>query len=89
MSQSASSDWDLLKSINQSKSLQNSRSMVFTCRPTKDRSGPVRGTMDAFAEKDPNRKRKRRKKLVEKTTMVNGYLRTETEAIWEDVFVSI
>lgn len=45
--------------------------------------------MDAFAEKDPNRKRKRRKKLVEKTTMVNGYLRTETEAIWEDVFVSI
>ena len=34
---------------------------------------------------DPNRKRKRRKRLVEKTTMQNGYLRTETQAIWEDV----
>jgi hypothetical protein len=31
------------------------------------------------------RQRKRRKKLVEETVMVNGYLRTETKAIWEDV----
>lgn len=46
---------------------------------------PVRGAIDAFAEKDPNRKRKRRKRMVEKTTMVNGYLRTETVAVWEDV----
>ena len=53
--------------------------------PSPQPASPVRGAMDAFAEKDPNRKRKRRKKLVEKTTMVNGYLRTETEAIWEDV----
>ena len=34
---------------------------------------------------DPNRKRKRRKKLIEKTTMQNGYLHTETQAVWEDV----
>jgi hypothetical protein len=34
---------------------------------------------------DPNRKRKRRKKLIEKTTMQNGYLHTETQSIWEDV----
>ena len=23
--------------------------------------------------------------MVEKTTMVNGYLRTETQAVWEDI----
>jgi hypothetical protein len=53
--------------------------------PSPQASSPVRGAMDAFAEKDPNRKRKRRKKLVEKTSKVNGYIRTDTEMIWEDV----
>ena len=43
--------------------------------------------MDAFAEERPDikRQRKRRKKLVEKTTMVGGYLRTETVTVWEDI----
>jgi hypothetical protein len=56
----------------------------------------VVGAMDAFATAAPvkpavtthntgTRQRKRRKKLVEETVMVNGYLRTETKAIWEDV----
>jgi hypothetical protein len=31
------------------------------------------------------RQRKRRKKLVEKTSLVNGYLRNETQVVWEDV----
>ena len=31
------------------------------------------------------KQRKRRKRLVEKTFLQNGYLRTETQAIWEDV----
>lgn len=31
------------------------------------------------------RQRKRRKKLVETTAMVNGYLRTETQVVWEDI----
>ena len=53
--------------------------------PQQQPPSPVRGAIDAFAEKDPNRKRKRRKRMVEKTTMVNGYLRTETVAVWEDV----
>lgn len=34
----------------------------------------------------PQKSKKRRKRLVEKTTMdANGYLRTETQAIWEEV----
>ncbi len=53
----------------------------------------VVGTMDAFAtapKQQPKpttstQHRKRRKKLVEETVMVNGYLRTETKAIWEDI----
>lgn len=54
----------------------------------------VVGAMDSFATATPKppskpststRQRKRRKKLVEETVMVNGYLRTETKAIWEDV----
>eukprot|EP00980_Cylindrotheca_fusiformis_P018532 scaffold6130_cov131-Cylindrotheca_fusiformis.AAC.6 len=52
------------------------------------RASPVRGAMDAFASSENNnnkRQRKRRKKLVEKTTMVGGYLRTETITVWEDV----
>lgn len=53
----------------------------------KPKSSPVRGAMDAFAEERPDikRQRKRRKKLVEKTTMVGGYLRTETVTVWEDI----
>jgi hypothetical protein len=50
------------------------------------KASPVRGAMDAFASSDNNKpQRKRRKKLVEKTTMVGGYLRTETVTVWEDV----
>jgi hypothetical protein len=53
------------------------------------KSSPVRGAMDAFCndEEKPNnqRRRKRRKKLVEKTSMVGGYLRTETVTLWEDI----
>lgn len=50
------------------------------------KASPVRGAMDAFASTDnEKRQRKRRKKLVEKTTMVGGYLRTETVTVWEDV----
>lgn len=51
----------------------------------------VHGAMDAFAqhqEKKPQAvsKNKRRKRLVEKTTMdANGYIHTETQAVWEDV----
>ena len=52
----------------------------------------VHGAMDAFAqhvEKKPEqepRKTKRRKRLVEKTTVdANGYMHTETQAVWEDV----
>jgi hypothetical protein len=57
-------------------------------------ASPVRGAMDAFCseqpsqqtkETDPTRQRKRRKRLVEKTFMENGYLRTETQVLWEDV----
>ena len=54
-------------------------------------ASPVRGAMDAFCSEqqtqdtDPMRQRKRRKRLVEKTFMENGYLRTETQAIWEDI----
>jgi hypothetical protein len=33
----------------------------------------------------PTRQRKRQKKLVEKTSLVNGYLRNETQVVWEDV----
>ena len=53
----------------------------------KKKASPVRGAMDAFAEEQSNakRQRKRRKKLVEKTTMVGGYLRTETVTVWEDI----
>jgi hypothetical protein len=58
---------------------------------------PVTGAMDAFAttsqksetadvHDDSKPKKRRRKKLVEKTTMdPNGYLHTETQEIWEDV----
>lgn len=50
----------------------------------------VHGAMDAFAqhqEKKPAEKHhKRIRRLVEKTTMdANGYLHTETQAVWEDV----
>jgi len=49
----------------------------------------VHGAMDAFAqpsEKKPEHKKKRRKRLEEKTTMdANGYIHTETQAVWEDV----
>jgi hypothetical protein len=59
--------------------------------PKRAAASPVRGAMDAFCSEqqtkdvDPTRQRKRRKRLVEKTFMENGYLRTETQAIWEDV----
>ena len=50
----------------------------------------VHGAMDAFTqhqEKKPStHKNKRRKRLVEKTTMdASGYIHTETQAVWEDV----
>ncbi|KAL3938672.1 MAG: hypothetical protein SGBAC_006463 [Bacillariaceae sp.] len=57
-------------------------------------SRPLRGSMDTFAKEvskdfskgDPQKRQKRRrKKLVEKTTMVGGYLRTETVTVWEDI----
>jgi hypothetical protein len=58
-----------------------------------DEEGPVQkvnGAMDAFAQhqekKPPQKHHKRRKRLVDKTTMdANGYLHTETQALWEDV----
>jgi hypothetical protein len=52
------------------------------------------GGMDAFAKKNVaalhadrtnEGSKKRRKKLVEKTIMENGYLKTETVTVWEDV----
>ncbi len=58
----------------------------------KEPPAKVHGAMDAFAqhvEKKPEqepRKTKRQKRLVEKTTVdANGYMHTETQAIWEDV----
>jgi hypothetical protein len=58
----------------------------------KEPPAKVHGAMDAFAqhvEKKPeqeSRKTKRQKRLVEKTTVdANGYMHTETQAIWEDV----
>ena len=55
----------------------------------------VHGAMDAFAERSSKkekeapslgqpseRKRKRRKRNVEVTSTVNGYLRTEVQAVW-------
>lgn len=71
--------------VKPNKSKVTTRQEEPTSPPSPQPSSPVRGAMDAFAEKEPNRKRKRRKKLVEKTSMVNGYIRTDTEAIWEDV----
>ncbi|KAL7477462.1 hypothetical protein ACHAW6_003268 [Cyclotella cf. meneghiniana] len=53
-----------------------------------------KGGMDAFAKKNVaamnadgtiEGSKKRRKKLVEKTIMENGYLKTETVTVWEDV----
>ena len=61
---------------------------------------PVHGAMDDFcssgdkpnstsadvgASTSGNRIRKRRKKMVEKTYMQNGYLKTETQVVWEDI----
>jgi hypothetical protein len=50
----------------------------------------VHGAMDAFAQHEEKtvfqKHHKRRKRLVDKTTMdANGYLHTETQAVWEDV----
>jgi len=45
-------------------------------------SSPVRGAMDTFAS---SKVRKRRKKMVTKTTMVGGYLKTESQAVWEEI----
>mmetsp|Transcript_624 Transcript_624/g.1078 ORF Transcript_624/g.1078 Transcript_624/m.1078 type:complete len:394 (-) Transcript_624:122-1303(-) len=62
--------------------------------PAESTSRAVRGSMDTFAKElskdlskaDPQKRQKRRrKKLVEKTTMVGGYLRTETVTVWEDI----
>ena len=39
----------------------------------------------ASSQQGEGRKRKRRKKMVEKTSLVNGYLRTEVQAVWEDI----
>eukprot|EP00804_Cyclotella_cryptica_P000796 CCRYP_001060-RA/>CCRYP_001060-RA protein AED:0.15 eAED:0.15 QI:0/-1/0/1/-1/1/1/0/432 len=53
-----------------------------------------KGGMDVFAKKNAaafnadgsgGGSKKRRKKLVEKTIMENGYLKTETVTVWEDV----
>lgn len=61
---------------------------------TEPASHPVRGSIDTFAKEvsknaskdDPkSHQKRRRKKLVEKTTMVGGYLRTETVTVWEDI----
>ena len=47
----------------------------------------VKKPMDAFAKRAANSSegaKKRRKKLVEKTIMENGYLKTITEEVWEE-----
>jgi hypothetical protein len=88
---------EIVAATKKTKKKQPARAAAPSPPPSPKRAAsPVRGAMDAFCseqpssqqqnkEADPTHNRKRRKRLVEKTFMENGYLRTETQAVWEDM----
>ncbi|CAJ1940589.1 unnamed protein product [Cylindrotheca closterium] len=88
------SDDEMTPTRREPARLTKGQKAQFVSSPAESNSRLARGSMDTFAKEvskdvsngDPQKRQKRRrKKLVEKTTMVGGYLRTETVTVWEDI----